>query len=113
MCRVTNTSATRGSLQLGAPEVLEQGTRRVVSRRAGHGAARMRTRPREIEPVDAAEAPRARPLAEHLPVEDVAAGDAETVLELLRPQHHPVDDVVGQPGTDLREAGDRDVSCGV
>jgi hypothetical protein len=42
-------------------------------------------------------------------VEDVAAGQAEALLELLGTQHQPVDDPVGQTRAHLRKASDRRV----
>ena len=50
---------------------------------------------------------------QHLAVEDVAAGDAEALLELARAEHQAVDDPVGQVRAGLGEAGDGGVGRGL
>src|SRR5204863_8777035 len=74
----------------------------------------MRTRTREVEPVDAAEAARPGPLdaGQHLAVEDVPPGQPKALLELAWPEHEPVDDPLRQPRADLGEARDRHVGGG-
>src|SRR5207244_1873183 len=91
---------------------LEHCTRREVSRCARHRTTGMSARSGEVEALDATKAPGPEAaleqlVAQHLAMEDVAAGEPEAVLELARAERQAVDYAVRQLRADRGEAGDR------
>src|SRR3954471_4788519 len=76
-------------------EILENCACSQIAGRARDRAAGVRSGARQVQALDPAEAPRARPFAEHLAVEDVPASDAEALLQLPRTEHEAINDAVG------------------